>query len=202
MGYGQDSSLHYERVQKRYPLSQVQTALPEAFRGFAHRREDTLKPTDFETFIVGFCGKLYPAVHTWRAADGGEQRYIYEPQELLEFGKNRYGYWAIESYNEAILLSGIRHDRIFLEVDAPVFSVMERDEYRGEQGCPCLITNTSLKAVEFFRVADAFTAFQEIAMYLGNQLVKRDEVSEVADKYKIAQHGYDKHSFRKEKEGQ
>jgi hypothetical protein len=199
MGYGQDSSLHYQRKQEQHKLSEVEAALPEPFRHFARRRVDNGTSLDYETFIVGFCGRLYPAVHTWDRPDTGEHCYIYEPKELLAFGKKHYGQWLRESFDEAVNLSGVQHDSIFLKVDAPIFTIEELSEF-GEDHCAhWLITNSWLKAVEFFKVVDAFTAFQEIAMYLSNQLVKHDEVLEVADKYKIAQHGYDKHSFRKEK---
>jgi hypothetical protein len=199
MGYGQDASLHYQRKQKHYKLSEVAAALPEPFRHFARRRVNNRTGLDYETFIVGFCGRLYPAVYTWDRPANAEHCYIYEPKELLEFGKKHYGHWSRESFDEAVNLSGVQHDSIFLKVDAPIFTIEEVCELEESYCAHWLITNTWLKAVEFFKVVDAFTAFQEIAMYLSNQLVKHDEVLEVADKYKIAQHGYDKHSFRKEK---
>ena len=57
--------------------------------------------------------------------------------------------------------------------------------------------NCELKKVQFYKVMDAFTIYQEIYMYVdgclsspGNQLI------EIDDKYKIEGHGFDKYSFR------
>ena len=52
---------------------------------------------------------------------------------------------------------------------------------------------------EFYKVIDAFTAFQEISMFIGGVLgIGEKEIVEIEDKYKIGQHGFDKWSFRKE----
>ena len=52
---------------------------------------------------------------------------------------------------------------------------------------------------EFYKVFDSFTAFQEIQMFMGGVLGSGEkEIVEVADKYKIGQHGFDKWSFRRE----
>lgn len=50
----------------------------------------------------------------------------------------------------------------------------------------------------FDRIKDAFTAFQEISMYVANILVEQKPVESVSDKYRIEKHGFDlKESFRK-----
>ena len=56
-----------------------------------------------------------------------------------------------------------------------------------------------LKDIEFQRVLDPYTAFQELDMYIGGVLPDTKPTEEVADKYKIQQHGFDKWSFRKHK---
>jgi hypothetical protein len=93
---------------------------------------------------------------------------------------------------------------IFRELNSPVFI------YDGDYGRsyfygklynnhkPKFIINPLLKEYEFFKVFDTFQAFQEIQMFLGGVLGRGEkEIVQVADKYKIAQHGFDKWSFRK-----
>ncbi|AVH85031.1 hypothetical protein RsoM2USA_102 [Ralstonia phage RsoM2USA] len=59
-------------------------------------------------------------------------------------------------------------------------------------------TNGSLKEVQFYKVMDSYTAFQEIDMWIGGVLPKDGPpMIEVTDKDKVAKHGFDKHSFRK-----
>ena len=58
-----------------------------------------------------------------------------------------------------------------------------------------------LKDVQFFKVFDSYAAFQQIEMFLSNQIVKPDDpfIAPVPDKIKVESHGFDKHSFRKDK---
>ena len=66
-------------------------------------------------------------------------------------------------------------------------------DYRGLT----VITNPCLKDLQFYKVKDAFSAFQELSMYLGSQLCPKPEIDDVADKFKITGHGFDaKFSFR------
>ena len=54
-----------------------------------------------------------------------------------------------------------------------------------------------LKDYSFQKVLDPYTAFQELDAWIGGVLGQNPQPSEVPDKYKIEQHGFDKHSFRK-----
>ena len=57
-----------------------------------------------------------------------------------------------------------------------------------------------LKDIEFQRVVDPYTLFQDLDMYVGGVLPEVKSVDEIADKYKIQQHGFDPiWSFRKHK---
>ena len=56
-----------------------------------------------------------------------------------------------------------------------------------------------LKDYNFQKVLDPFTAYQELDQWIGGVLGQNPQPEEVADKYKIQQHGYDKWSFRKHK---
>ena len=58
--------------------------------------------------------------------------------------------------------------------------------------------NQNLNEYQFYKVFDAFRAFQEIQMFIGNVLTGEKKIIDIDDKYKITQHGFDKWSFRKE----
>jgi hypothetical protein len=61
--------------------------------------------------------------------------------------------------------------------------------------------NQCLKNMEFYKIVDPFTAFQELSMFIGGVMGgKSPSMIEVADKDRIAKHGFDKFSFRKEKQ--
>lgn len=54
-----------------------------------------------------------------------------------------------------------------------------------------------LAALQFFREFDAWQAFQELSMFLGNVAAPEKATAPIAEKYRIAQHGFDKWSFKK-----
>lgn len=58
--------------------------------------------------------------------------------------------------------------------------------------------NCDLKNVQFYKVMDAFTIYQELSMYVDGCLSSPgNQIIEIEDKYKIECHGFDKYSFRK-----
>lgn len=63
------------------------------------------------------------------------------------------------------------------------------------------INGDNLKDLQFFTVLDAFTTFQEISMWIGGVLPHPGNpiVTITDNSVKIAKHGFDKFSFRKEK---
>jgi hypothetical protein len=64
---------------------------------------------------------------------------------------------------------------------------------------PALTFNPVLKDVQFFRIVDNFTAYQELAMFVSGVLGgKSPKTIEVSNDIKIAKRGFDKWSFRKE----
>jgi len=61
--------------------------------------------------------------------------------------------------------------------------------------------NPVLKDYEFYKIFDSYQAFQEIQMFISGVLgSKEKDIIMIEDKYKIASHGFDKWSFRKEPE--
>lgn len=86
-----------------------------------------------------------------------------------------------------------------LEFKTPVF-VIKRERTKDKDGFKC-ITNINLKDIEFYKVMDPYTVYQELDMFMSNVMVN-DEMppSPMSDLEKIDSHGFDrKISFRKGK---
>ena len=109
---------------------------------------------------------------------------------------------------------GKRHkefEKFFIREKAPIFTVVQDMKLQiglttsdhstmkhPELVSGGLIVNNNLKDLHFFEKIDAFTAFQEISMYLGG-VIPRDtpELVEVSDKSMIEKKGFNECSFRK-----
>jgi hypothetical protein len=159
-------------------------------------------------FIIGFCGKLYVGWKLYHA----KAEYPYEVTTTITYNSE---------YIKTILESRSWHGNLddsfeyiktydalslFRELNAPVF-VYDGDYGRlfFDKKCynnhkPKFFINPLLKDYEFYKLFDTFQAFQEISMFLGGVLGNKEkEIINIADKYKIEQHGFDyKWSFRKE----
>jgi len=160
-------------------------------------------------FIVGFCGKLYIGWKLYHV----KTEYPHEIITTIKYD-NKY----IKTILEPKSWHGILEDNInniltfdalqlFRDFNTPVFiydSDYNRSFLDSNHGSnnPKFFINPLLKDYEFYKVFDTFQAFQEIQMFLSGVLGNKEkEIVEVADKYKIQQHGFDyKWSFRKESE--
>jgi len=60
-----------------------------------------------------------------------------------------------------------------------------------------IVYNECLKDLEFFRVMDTYTAFQELQMYFGGMAPPNKPIPQVPDKDMVSVKGFDKWSFRK-----
>lgn len=194
-GYGIDTTLHYERYERKFYLDELKSKLPEAlfqYAGYYHK-SSTFKETGF---VIEFCGRLYPCVKIAETMEkypySDRITYLYKPSELAAFGRQIDG-WRLRNLKD-FLSKSYSNDEIFIEVGAPLFVIQKSEGRRREFD---LVANIQLRPFEFYRIVDSFTAFQEVAMYVSNQLVRREQVNDVPDRFKISQHGYDEWSFRK-----
>ena len=60
-----------------------------------------------------------------------------------------------------------------------------------------LTVSPNLRDYQFYTRVDAWQAYQELDMFLGNLAAPENKTVRVADKDRLAQHGFDKWSFRK-----
>jgi len=162
--------------------------------------------------IIGFCGKIYfcwnfyyKKYNRFTHADETVTHITYDITEAKDIltDKNYYGNLA-DNINDVLNYDAMH---LFREFKTPVFVysddphdsvLLDRRRYRWAKK---IILNPILNDFNFYSEFDSFQAFQEIQMFIGGVLgCNEKDIIEVADKYKIAQHGFDKFSFRKDKE--
>jgi hypothetical protein len=166
-------------------------------------------------FVVGFCGKFYfgmkfvemPQNYKTYTTDTVIKEFITFDIEVMKNRiKDKRGFMS-KTRDHAKLdelvnqIKNIKTQDTFRKFNTPIFVYRFGDGYSRT---PCayqesfFVVNPCLKQYDFYRIFDSFTCFQEIQMYISGVLGNREkDIIEVADKYKIAQHGFDKWSFRK-----
>jgi hypothetical protein len=160
-------------------------------------------------FIIGFCGKLYIG---WKLYHENRKVYpeiltttiTYDFDLIKTIVDNKGWYGSIEEHYNYI--KNYNALQLFRNFKAPIF-IYDSDYnrisighyYRRDEK---LFINPNLSDYQFYKIFDSFQAFQEISMFMGGVLGHGEkEIIEVADKYKIEQHGFDyKWSFRKKSE--
>jgi hypothetical protein len=169
-------------------------------------RKKTKKYRNAYCFIVGFCGKLYLGWKLIHVAKGWNEKFgvpcdvertdiVYGYDNVKAYIKTEY--WNTNIWDNVKYIENYDPMHVFREVNAPVF-IFDGDDRKPRRN-EVFIINPVLKDYEFYKVIDAFTAFQELQMFIGGVLgTSEKEIIEVEDKYKIPQHGFNKWSFRRE----
>jgi hypothetical protein len=147
-----------------------------------------------EWFTVGFCGKVYLGLMVHRQ---NSYSFYYGEDCLIPFQniKDTWRNGNLKDTKEYIRqLHGKEFPDFFFKYETPIFYYGPTD---GEVKNVCTI-NDRLKDVQFYKVKDSYTAFQEIQSFISGVLgTNRDPVSVPTDKEKILSHGFDtKWSFR------
>jgi hypothetical protein len=167
-------------------------------------------------WVIGFCGRLYPAYSSSRysvnknmfydiqslitAAYQAETSYYFTDEasirELQNNNSNRFsGRLNRWSWNRFVQDRGTPppNDAVFRFFRAPVFL----------SNLETVTVNAKLYECNFQTQFDPYTAYQELDMYLSNNLSDQQEPSsEVSDDLKRHYHGFDKkYGFRKRPKG-
>ena len=122
--------------------------------------------------------------------------FFYDSKSLLEKVGNKKISREMTRYFREFFNHSFSKDEIndihFL-LDSPIIIVKKR----GDEN---IIINPKLKDYRFYKIVDSFTAFQELSMFIGGVMGgKVPKMVEISNEDKIAKHGFDKWSFRKEK---
>ncbi len=150
---------------------------------------------------------FHSAHQAWRYRQHAAKRHADDKTHVMGAGDrvfypfNERG-WSAWSNSEGRLLSA-GHDELFRLLQTPVFV------YRGKrlrdtfvpavsrsQGGNVVERNPVLKDMGWQRQVDPYTAWQELDMYLGNQLAVQEDPAPLSDELRRDAHGFDDRSFK------
>lgn len=167
--------------------------------------------------FVWFAGKLYPFAQVdttnLRLAFPGQDEHTHFVYSLdkLEAVAREYGAsealenklrrkvpsWRLDSLEKTshlreffALKGSAKFEAMAYERQIPT-AVFVVEDYKFLKVAP------ALKDYHFYAVLDAWQAYQELDMFLGNLAAPENRTVNISDKDRIAQHGFDKWSFRK-----
>lgn len=215
MGYGVDPNIVYlrnttdpskEQIKIFEPIVKIYKSIPDELK----LPSDPITSLYIKQIIlIGFCGKLYPAFQIGDNVFYTTQKFVKYIKPIISsknmekieeiLNKEIWGYL----YNHKIThkswentvneMTNKTFDEIFIKLEVPIFVIKSfgRD-----------ITyelNPNLRLLNFQTVKPPTEAFQEIFMYVGNQLAKQQDPVpiNVPDKFLSQKKGFDEWSFRK-----
>lgn len=219
---GQDKSLVFVRQSEQFAPAGQYPGIPGPVQVF-HAQAQRLTPggiglplrgawqrVDVAFALLLFAGKLFPFAEVKRQHStrlGADAAFMVYDYAELDGVLSEHGY-DLQSRN--------RRDRAWLGrtkgVRAPIddfFALRDSDQlmlHALEHKLPVLSwrrqmdlldVNPRLADFQFYRVLDAWQAYQELSMFLGNIAAPERHPVVIEDKFRIQQHGFDKWSFRK-----
>jgi hypothetical protein len=220
LAHGADMTLVYERSTRTLdgrgdPLGEALDVLSAPRReGHSVFHKGRYHPQ--ERYLPGvllFCGRAFPF-------------YEHDHYERPVDGRTRTVHWGLDTVEAAVEASGQRgrweasyegyahrsfsraHVQGFFEAPTPEGPAADA---HARHGTPVIlyrrlrderkvqtVLDPVLRDLGFYRLRDSFTAFQEIAMYLGGVLRAGERpMVEIPDQVRAEKHGMDKTSFRR-----
>jgi hypothetical protein len=207
---GQDHSLLYLRMPKEVELKE------SPFPFIKHLRHWGGIDIVAARYVIGFCGKIYPVLEMQHPSKSEIEnvfcfnvaqvdKYLeanFKPDSVKRYraGKRWYDpYWtytrrgSVESFFAECLATQEKYSQLFTVNCCPVWI------YKFRHGTSIMTYNGRLRDVEFYRMFDTYSAYQEISMYLGNLAAPEKPLPKIDDKTMAEIKGFDKFSFRKDK---
>lgn len=214
MGMGIDPNLIYRREIRMNELADWR--FEQKVKQFFEIPEAGMFRLEQPLALIGFCGKMYPYwldvdfVPTLESvASQARQNVWISDDDMIRqhLSSQRPSKQDIDESvakdiaGEVRAFQGFELDRAsFREFDCPAFLLIREawpKKYR-------VFTNPRLANFDFARHFDAYTAFQEISMFLGSQLAPEDHAPRTTgdDKTIAVSKGFDEQSFRTQAPGQ
>ena len=160
---------------------------------------------DLRFYIIGFCGKFYPCVQHKPIGQGGDLPeitfYAGDKVRLNRRGSDRIKEERTKEEKKIdrfLAFEFKEGDDLFHKFQTPIIVFDITDCYFRDIKENALAINVNLSEYKFFRVKDAFTAFQELSQYIGGVIgVHPDPVGDIADKDMRDAKGFDEWSFKR-----
>lgn len=161
--------------------------------------------TTVHMHFLGYCGQIFKVFQVeYHQAFGVARHFFYSYEEFKNFMiSNKFGnerdffkrrwwpsaYYRMQEYDTKPLLE------LFHLHQHPLFLITSR-RYTGQS--PRLILSPTLRRLQFYKVKDTYTTYQDIFQFTSGVLNTREnDMVKISDKDKIHKHGFDKWSFRK-----
>ena len=224
MGAGIDKTIVFNRSEEEINISHdktrfnfidinVQRIYESAYERYGYMNK-TYPDVYYEPFIIGFCGKTYVGyrVDTYtnnpNICTGPEKtsKYLYG-DEAHKFVLSKYNHKKNKEVRHYVndLFTKYHNKKnysdIFIDNKIPMF-VLDDIRISGwlndaKAYATTIVLNPMLKNYSFVKMFDPYTAFQEIQMYISGVLgTGGKELIQIEEKYRQAQAGMDKTSFR------
>jgi hypothetical protein len=160
-----------------------------------------------ETFYFGYCGEIrrVMVVSTWYPDCEKTRDVFFQYEEFKEFMLNnnigsKYDFgerrWWPSKYQKFMDLDTSKMKELFHTHQTPLFFLNHVHSYRSPDKT-ILTMGPSLQGINFQKIKDAYTTYQDIFQFVAGTLNKPEsKMVKISDKDKIAKHGFDKWSFR------
>lgn len=193
IGYGIDPNCVYERKTEKFRRPSLK--LGKVDTPFTRIRKIFKIPRGEGLFQIIFCGKIYTGY------TGKDSCITYGNEEVLDAIKKDEDKYHVRFYSswrfndlKRILESKLAEDKIMKLHHDTGIPVIYVDENK-------VIYNPMLSDYSFYKVMDSYSAFQEISMFISGVLGGQSpKIVQLPDKDILTKHGFDKMSFRKEKQ--
>lgn len=148
-------------------------------------------------FLVIFCGKIYPGVEFIKVSTCDKstttKTLIYTNTNFLDYlSENKITLKHNKDYNHLAKYFSISGQSIEIEflINNKITNIILESHK--------LLLNPQLSKVEFFKVLDVYSCYQELEMWMTGVLAyPQNMIIEVKDESKIQKHGFDqKYGFR------
>lgn len=202
----------YRAKQKIFPPLKYQFLISQDQINYkSSNRKDLYRNAEYRLISLVFCGKVYRCIEfefkviNKNSLFGDLHLHYCWDMDLLQKACEDYGSELpdinIEYSRKTRPIEEYFKDNgtkvsidLFNKEDA-IISVQRSCRTRVEAD---LIRNPCLKDLQFFKIIDPFTAYQEIDMFLSGVLAPENKpMVKIEDKYRVQQHGFDpKFGFR------
>lgn len=209
MGFGVDYDTIWLRKEKKLKRG----AGPGVHKSYGEGYRDL--DLTFLTHTIGFCGKIYGCVVVRNDQVGKSNTAIcYNIEEVDSFVEANFKKKQVKSYYSSEKSKwgfGYKYYRLYMPSTRGSFVEFFRrcseakdkhEEFFIDNNTPVFVDNVlnaRLKGLEFYRVFDPYTAFQEIQMFFGRLRSPEKPIPKISDADMLVAKGFDpKYSFRKD----
>jgi hypothetical protein len=137
----------------------------------------------------------------WVTRTFGDREEVYFSQQIKSYDWSYFNRRRFVTYFDRFVQAQDQYAGLFDAARSPIFVALPAERSIGRYKYstnPSVTYDACLKDFEFYRVKDAPTAYQEVAMWLGNQADPGKTIPEIDDVTMAEAKGFDKWSFRKQ----